>query len=146
MPGVRQVSYAADIPPPSRAIDHRRWREWLDPLSLVLYSAVYSLTSKPEDGYTYHPPVAPLAFVTREPLPFEIDATSNDGIVPTLSRIHGEFRGFVRADHLDVIGHYLRGPLEKQDGADWFLSGAKFSLERFERLWGDVTDVLLGRS
>lgn len=146
VPGVRHVSYAAVSPPPSRAIDHRRWREWLDPLSLVLYSAVYSLTSKPEEGYSYHPSVPPLSFDTREPLPFAIDATSNDGIVPSLSQIHGEFRGFVRADHLDVIGHYLRGPLEKQDGADWFLSGAKFSLDRFERLWGDITDVLLGRS
>jgi len=143
---VRQVSYATVSPPPSRAMDRRRWREWLDPLSLVLYSAVYSLTAKPEDGYSYHPAVSPLAFGTKEALPFEIDSTSNDGIVPSLSQIHGEFRGFVKADHLDVVGHYLRGPLEKQDGADWFLSGAKFSLDRFERLWTDITQVLLGKA
>jgi hypothetical protein len=57
--------------------------------------------------------------------------------------IHGEFRGFVLADHLDVVGHYLRGPAEKRDGADWFLSGAHFDLEQFEALWGDVANVIL---
>jgi pimeloyl-ACP methyl ester carboxylesterase len=146
VPGVRQVSYATVSPPPSRAFDRRRWREWLDPLSLVLYTMVYGLTAKADDGYSYHPAVPALSFGTKELLPFDIDPTSNDGIVPSLSQIHGEFRGFVRADHLDVVGHYLRGPLEKQDGADWFLSGAKFNLDRFERLWTDITDVMLGKA
>lgn len=143
---VRHVSYATVAPPPIKIIDRARWREWLDPLSVVLYSAVYSLTAKPESGYSYHPPIEPFAFDTKEPFSFELDATSNDGVVPTLSQIYGEFRGFVKADHLDVVGHYLRGPLEKQDGADWFLSGAKFSLDGFERLWNDITDVLVGRA
>jgi triacylglycerol lipase len=146
LPNVRHVSYATVSPPPIQIVDRARWREWLDPLSVVLYSAVYSLTAKPEDGYSYHPEVAGKTFGTGEPFPLAIDVTSNDGIVPSLSQIHGEFRGFVKADHLDVVGHYLRGPLEKQDGADWFLSGAKFSLDGFERLWTDITDVLLGRS
>lgn len=144
--GVRHVSYATVAPPPIKIIDRARWREWLDPLSVVLYSAVYSLTAKPESGYSYHPPIEPVWFDSGQPLPFELDPTSNDGVVPSLSQIHGEFRGFIKADHLDVIGHYLRGPLEKSGGADWFLSGAKFSLEGFERLWNDVTDVLLGRA
>jgi pimeloyl-ACP methyl ester carboxylesterase len=141
--GVRHVSYATISPPPIKIIDRARWREWLDPLSVALYSALYSLAAKPESGYSYHPPIEPLAFDTGGRLPLELDPTSNDGVVPSLSQIYGEFRGFVKADHLDVVGHYLRGPLEKQDGADWFLSGAKFSLDAFERLWGDVTRVLL---
>lgn len=65
---------------------------------------------------------------------------------PSLSMIHGEFRGFVRANHLDVVGHYLRGATERGDGADWFLSGAHFDRARFEQLWGDVTAVLTGRA
>lgn len=140
---IRHVSYATISPAPSKIIDRARWREWLDPLSVVLYGALYSLAGKPESGYSYHPPVEPLAFDTGVRLPFDLDPTSNDGVVPTLSQLYGEFRGFVKADHLDVVGHYLRGPLEKQDGADWFLSGAKFSLDTFERLWDDVTRVLL---
>jgi hypothetical protein len=141
--GVRHVSYGTISPAPIKIIDRARWREWLDPLSVALYGALYTLAAKPESGYSYHPPVEPLAFDTGARLPFDLDATSNDGVVPTLSQIYGEFRGFVKADHLDVVGHYLRGPLEKQDGADWFLSGAKFSLDTFERLWGDITRVVL---
>lgn len=140
---VRHVSYATVSPPPIKIIDRARWREWLDPLSVALYSALYSLAAKPESGYDYHPPIEPVAFDTKVRYPFDLDPTSNDGVVPTLSQIYGEFRGFVKADHLDVIGHYLRGPLEKQDGADWFLSGAKFALPAFNNLWSDITRVLL---
>ena len=71
-------------------------------------------------------------------------ARFHDGVVPALSQIHGEFRGFARGDHLDVVGHYERGPAEKRDGADWFTSGAQFDARRFDELWSDVTDVLLG--
>lgn len=146
LPGVRHVSYATVAPPPTQIIARSRWRELLDPLPAVLYSTVYTLTARPEDGYAYHPPIEPRVFGTGAPLGFSLDASSNDGVVPSLSQLHGEFRGFVRADHLDVVGHYLRGPLEKNAGADWFLSGARFDLGQFEALWDDITDVMLGRS
>ena len=64
-----------------------------------------------------------------------VTESTSDGVVPTLSQIWGEFRGVVRADHLDVLGHYLRGPFDVRDGADWFGSGAKFDRESFEWLW-----------
>lgn len=146
LPDVRYVSYATVSPPPLLAIKRSRWKELLTPIEAVLYSTLYVITSRPEPGFIYHYPVDPIEAVTGKPLPFGIDETSCDGVVPTLSMIHGEFRGFVLADHLDVVGHYLRGPLEKRDGADWFLSGAKYDLEQFERLWGDVTDVLIRRA
>jgi hypothetical protein len=76
-------------------------------------------------------------------LPFTITDTTSDGVVPTLSQIWGEFRGVVRADHLDVIGHYLRGPFDEENGADWFGSGAKFDRDDFQWLWEDVADVLI---
>ncbi|MBI2394033.1 MAG: triacylglycerol lipase [Deltaproteobacteria bacterium] len=145
LPGIRYVSYATVSPPPLLAIKRSRWKELLTPLEAVLYSTLYFITARPEPGFRYHLPIDPIEAVTGRPLPFGLDETSNDGVVPTLSMIHGEFRGFVRADHLDVCGHYLRGPLEKRDGADWFLSGAHYDLDQFERLWGDVTDVMLRR-
>ncbi len=146
LPGVRYVSYATVSPPPLLAIKRSRWQELLTPLEAMLYSTLYVITARPEAGFHYHLPIDPIEAVTRKPMPFGLDVSSNDGVVPTLSMIHGEFRGFIMADHLDVVGHYLRGPLEKRDGADWFLSGAKYDLDQFERLWGDVTDVLLQRS
>ncbi len=146
LPSVRQVSYATVSPPPLLAIRRSRWKELLTPLEALLYSTLYVITMRPEPGFAYHPPLPTgevVEAVTGRPLPFAIDPSANDGVVPSLSMIHGEFRGFVLADHLDVVGHYLRGPLEKRDGADWFLSGAMFDLDQFEGFWGDVTDVLL---
>ena len=84
--------------------------------------------------------------ITGRPLPFIITESTSDGVVPTLSQIWGEFRGVVRADHLDVLGHYLRGPFDVRDGADWFGSGAKFDREAFEWLWEDIADVLIETS
>jgi hypothetical protein len=144
--GVRHVSYATVSPSPVKSLQRTRLRDLITPLSTVLYTTVYSLTASTEPGYTYHPPIEAREAVTGMKLPFDLDASANDGVVPALSQIYGEFRGFVRADHLDVVGHYLRGPLEAQDGADWFKSGARFSLKQFELLWNDITDVMLGRA
>lgn len=146
LPGIRYASYATVSPPPLLAIKRSRWKELLTPLEALLYSTLYVITARPEAGFPYHAPVAPIDALTKKPLPFTIDVASNDGVVPSLSMIYGEFRGFILADHLDVVGHYLRGPAEKRDGADWFVSGAKFDVGQFEALWSDVTDVILQRS
>jgi pimeloyl-ACP methyl ester carboxylesterase len=143
LPGVRMVSYATVSPPPLLAIKRSKWKDLLTPIEALLYSTLYTITTRPEPGFSYHAPVEPIEAVTGHRLSFDIDVNSCDGVVPSLSMIHGEFRGFVRADHLDVVGHYLRGPLERRDGADWFLSGAHFDLDQYEGFWGDVTDVLL---
>lgn len=144
LPHVRQVSYATVSPPPLLALKRSRWKDLLIPVETILYSTLYTLTSSPEAGFDYHPPVDPVEAVTGARLDFPVDTGACDGVVPSLSMIHGEFRGFVRADHLDVVGHYLRGTAEQRDGADWFLSGAHFDRARFDQLWGDVTKVLLG--
>ena len=141
---VRQVSYGTVAPAPLQVIRRIGFRELLTPLGTLLYSTLYTLTAQTPPGYRYHPEVDAKDLVTGLRLPFELDPSSNDGVVPSLSQIHGEFRGFVKGDHLDVVGHYLRGPLEKKDGADWFVSGARFNLEQFEALWADVTAVILG--
>lgn len=144
-PGVRYVSYATVAPPPLQLLQRMSLKNLLTPLATILYSTLYTLTSRPETGCNYHAPVEAPELLTGGALPFPLSPSTNDGVVPTLSQIYGEFRGYIRADHLDVVGHYLRGPTEKKDGADWFASGAKFGLEGFENLWADVTQVLLGK-
>jgi pimeloyl-ACP methyl ester carboxylesterase len=142
-PDVRYVSYATAAPAPTKIIKNITLRHALTPLNKVLYSLLWTLTSRSHAGYPYHPPIAPTDVITGRPLPFPISERTSDGVVPTLSQIWGEFRGVVRADHLDVLGHYLRGPFDVRDGADWFGSGAKFDRDAFEWLWEDIAGVLL---
>jgi len=147
-PGVRMVSYGTVAPAPLTTLLKRTGlRELLTPLGTVLYSTLWTLTAQTSSGCTYHPAGDALHakdLCTGLRLPFELEPSTNDGVVPSRSQVHGEFRGFVRADHLDVVGHYLRGKLERKDGADWFVSGAHFGLEQFELLWQDVCEVLIG--
>ncbi len=147
-PEVRHVSYGTVAPPPLKAISRIGVRDLLTPLNKILYSTLYTLTAQPEPGLDYasagRPPEEHLELLTGKRLGFSLTPSSNDGVVPSLSQIHGEFRGFIAADHLDVVGHYLRGPNERKDGADWFGSGARFDVDRFEALWCDVARVLLG--
>lgn len=70
----------------------------------------------------------------------------NDGIVPTLSQVWGEVIHAVRADHLDVIGHF-NGPEDSLPHYDWFASGCAFDQDSFMRLWDDVAAFIAdGRS
>lgn len=142
-PEVRYVSYATAAPPPRQVIKKIRLRHALTPLNKILYGLLWTLASRAHAGYPYHPPIQSDDVIKKRPLPFVITESTSDGVVPTLSQIWGEFRGVVRADHLDVIGHYLRGPFDVRDGADWFGSGAKFDRESFEWLWEDIASVML---
>lgn len=68
----------------------------------------------------------------------------NDGVVPTLSQIWGDCLGAVRADHLDVIGHF--GYSEEGSGADWLPSGSGFGQSDFDKLWRNVAAYLVDAS
>lgn len=142
-PEVRYISYATAAPPPREVIKKIRLRHVLTPLNKILYGLLWTLASRAHAGYPYHPPITADDIIKKRPLPFAITESTSDGVVPTLSQIWGEFRGVVRADHLDVIGHYLRGPFDVRDGADWFGSGAKFNRESFEWLWEDIAGVMI---
>lgn len=142
-PEIRYVSYATAAPPPLEVIKRIKLRHALTPLNKVLYGLLWTLTSRSHAGYPYHPPIDARDAITGGELPFTVTESTSDGVVPTLSQIWGEFRGIVRADHLDVIGHYLRGPFDVRDGADWFGSGAKFDRRDFEWLWSDVAEIMI---
>jgi triacylglycerol lipase len=67
--------------------------------------------------------------------------TANDGIVPTLSQVHGRLLHAAWADHHDALGHF-HGPTHVPPHFDWVASGSGFDRARFEALWGDVARFL----
>ena len=69
-------------------------------------------------------------------------AHANDGIVPTRSQLHGRVIAAVRADHLDVIGHF-NDPSTDPPHFDWLTTGTGFSRAQFEAVWGRVLDFVL---
>jgi hypothetical protein len=69
-------------------------------------------------------------------------AHANDGIVPTRSQLWGRVIHAVRADHLDVIGHF-NDPSSEPPHFDWLTSGSGFDREGFEAVWDSVLDFVL---
>lgn len=66
----------------------------------------------------------------------------NDGVVPTLSQPWGEVLHAVRADHLDVIGHF-GDRQQTPPHVDWLASGSDFDHRDFETVWDKVLDFCL---
>jgi len=62
---------------------------------------------------------------------------ASDGMVPTVSQVHGQIITGVVADHLDVLGHF-----EDRSAVpphyDWLVSGSRFRRPAFDGLWREV--------
>ena len=101
----------------------------------ALFVALYRLAARTAADRVRAPPaiVAALSRAFRAP----VDARANDGMVPTLSQVHGEVIRAVWADHHDVIGHFHH-PTHVPPHFDWVASGTGFTRRRFEALWRDV--------
>lgn len=69
------------------------------------------------------------------------DGDSNDGVVPTLSQLHGELIRAVWSDHLDVVGHF-NDPLLQPPHVDWIATGSQFDRRALELVWGDIAHFL----
>jgi hypothetical protein len=72
-------------------------------------------------------------------------AHANDGIVPTRAQLHGRVIAAVRADHLDVIGHF-DDPHHEPPHFDWLTTGTGFTRAHFESVWGRVLGFLVNAS
>jgi hypothetical protein len=72
-------------------------------------------------------------------LGFKATPRTNDGVVPTLSQLHGRLLHVARADHLDVVGHYT---LASGRTGDWLPSGADFTPEGFEATWDAIAAAI----
>ena len=108
-------------------------------LSHLAYRALHGLAAEP-DGLlpAMSTPTVETLRAAYGALP---DATDSDGVVPTLSQLHGTLLHATLGDHLDVIGHFgetTRTPPH----FDWLVTGSGFDNTRFDRVWSAVADHL----
>lgn len=140
-PGVRYGSVVTKASAPSL---RARLSAGLDPYAQITHS-VYALLYRqaqrmPTLALPLHTPAQTAAIVQAYgALP---SARANDGIVPTRSQIYGQVIQAVRADHLDLIGHFDEVSTQPPH-VDWLISGSGFRRFQFERVWRDVTDFML---
>ncbi len=136
--GIAYGCVVAGVPPPREGLD----RELLDPEYLALRSLfrlLHALTARPHPHYPYPKPAPADRRALERGLGFAVTPATNDGIVPTLSQLHGRLLHAARADHLDVVCHYT---LAGGRTADWLPSGAGFTPEAFEATWGAVAAAI----
>ncbi len=97
-----------------------------------LFRLLHALAARPHPRYPYPQPDAATRRALERALGFKVTPATNDGIVPTLSQLHGRVLHVARADHLDVVGHYT---LAGGRTADWLPSGAGFTPAAFAATW-----------
>lgn len=131
----------AGVPPPGV---HLRASAVLAPERIVLralFRLLHGLAARPHPRYPYPKPSAAVQRRLDRALDFPVTPGTNDGVVPTLSQLHGRLLHVARADHLDVVGHYT---LAERAG-DWLPSGAGFTPEGFAATWDAVARTIAGR-
>ncbi len=140
-PELRFGCIASAAPPPRSFRLARRIRSPYAAFTAAIYSTLYQFASKVPDVYPYARPTERELSLLRSGIDHEIDDTTNDGIVPTLSMLHGTLLWAGEADHLDVLGHFHDDDPTPQGEAlhrDWITSGARFSRKR----WTALLDAL----
>ncbi|TVQ88394.1 MAG: triacylglycerol lipase [Deltaproteobacteria bacterium] len=142
-PGVR---YGCVITRARRPGARRIFRRGLSPLEhgmAALYASCWYLASTMSEEHL--DPLSPEAMAALIAAYGEIPTLSdNDGMVPSLSQVHGEVIRAIKADHLDVLGHYP-DPESFPPRYDWLTSGSEYRRRPFEATWEDVADFLLDR-
>lgn len=115
----------------------------LDPAAQAthtVYNALYRITAGMDDSS-----VPPLSEQAREVIirvfGEVLNASENDGIVPTRSQVFGEVLHAARADHHDIIGHF-DDPVHNPPHYDWIATGTQFRRAQFEAVWLQVADFI----
>lgn len=108
---------------------------------------IYSLLHGRTGAVPIHPQKLPIEHTDRIRVIFGKlpDPNANDGVVPTLSQSWGQVLAVVRADHLDVIGHFS-DKAHQPPHIDWLSSGTGFSRPVFEELWRGVVGWMIRNS
>ncbi len=139
--GIDYGCVVAGVPKPREEF---RLRELLNPEYVVLralFRLLHALTARPHPRYPYPRPTPATQRRLDRDLGFAVTPRISDGIVPTLSQLHGRILHVTRADHLDVVGHYtLAGRT-----ADWLPSGAGFTPAAFNATWDAIAATIAGR-
>jgi len=143
-PGVRCGSVVTRAAKPSLRSARKTG---LDPAGQALhtvYATLYRLAA--QSDFLAQPPTTPRQRRALEAAYRKLPGWSeNDGIVPTRSQVWGEVIDAVRADHLDVIGHFGDSST-RPPHVDWLATGTGFTRDRYDRLWNRVLDFLLDGS
>ena len=137
--GIDYGCVVAGVPKPRERL---RVKEFMDPEFVALralFRLLHALTSEPHPRYPYPKPARATQQLLDRGLGFEATAATNDGIVPTLSQLHGRVVHVVRADHLDVVGHYT---LAGGSSGNWLPSGAGFTRQSFDATWDAVAAAI----
>jgi hypothetical protein len=119
-----------------------RTKELLDPEYIALralFRLLHALTARPHPRYPYPIPSRATQRLLDRALGFKATPSINDGIVPTLSQLHGRVLHVACADHLDVVGHYT---MARGRTADWLPSGAGFTPAAFDATWDAVAKAI----
>lgn len=136
------IDYGCVVAGVPRPRERFRIKEFMDPEYLALralFRLLHALAAQPHPRYPY--PV--LAKATQSTLDrtlgFKVTPGISDGVVPTLSQVHGRVLHAVRADHLDVVGHFT---LAGGSSGNWLPSGAGFTREAFDATWDAVAAAI----
>jgi triacylglycerol lipase len=141
--GVRYACVASAAPAPRSLRAARRIRTPYAALTAALFSTVYQFTSQRPKVYPYARPNPRESELLRAGIDHDVNESSNDGIVPTLSMLWGELLWAGEADHLDVIGHF-HDDEEPALHTDWVTSGSRFTRRRFGALLDAIARFQLG--
>jgi hypothetical protein len=137
--GIDYGCVVAGVPKPREQF---KLKELLDPEYVVLralFRLLHLLTARPHPRYPYPKPTQALQRQLDRGLGFKATPQISDGIVPTLSQLHGRVVHVTRADHLDLVGHYT---LAGGGTANWLPSGAGFTPEAFDATWEAVAAAI----
>jgi hypothetical protein len=131
--GVAYGCIVSCAPPPRSMRLARRIRSPYAALTAAIYSTLYQFTSQPPRVYPYARPTAREHEILGAGVGYDVTGESNDGIVPTLSMLHGELLWAGEADHLDVLGHF-HDDFDPPKHVDWITSGSRCTRRRFNAL------------
>jgi hypothetical protein len=137
--GIAYGCVIAGVPRPRERI---RIREFMDPEYLTLralFRLLHALTAQAHPRYPYPRPDKGTQRRLDKALGFKVDTGISDGIVPTLSQLHGRLLHAVRGDHLDVVGHYT---LAGGSSGNWLPSGAGFTRAAFDATWESIAAAI----
>jgi hypothetical protein len=137
--GIDYGCVVAGVPEPRERF---RVKDVVDPQYLALRSLfrlLHALTSQLHPRYPYSQPTRATQRRLDRGLGFKATSATSDGVVPTLSQLHGRLLHVARADHLDVVGHYT---LAGGKAGDWLPSGAGFTRDGFDATWRAVAATI----
>ena len=141
-PGIDYSCVVAGVPKPREAFSVKALMDPEYVALRALFRLLHTLTARPHPHYPYPQPGPATQRRLDRDLGFKLTPGISDGIVPTMSQLHGRLLHVARADHLDVVGHYT---LASGRTGDWLPSGAGFTPDAFEATWDAVAAEIARR-